>query len=75
MTNHDIEYWKQKLLGMTFMQGVSAQAKNENEVTEADLPPLHRFLTNNSITTMDLNTGRLNVHQDNDNKITHVMFY
>ncbi|KAJ3371073.1 hypothetical protein GGF31_003496 [Allomyces arbusculus] len=74
MTNHDIAFWEQKLVGKTLVRGVSAQATNENQVTEAELPPVHRILSKNSIMTMDFRTDRLNVYIDDDNKITRVMF-
>ncbi|KAJ3357767.1 hypothetical protein GGF32_000849 [Allomyces javanicus] len=74
MTNSDIAFWEQKLVGKTLVRGVSAQATNENQVTEAELPPVHRILSKNSIMTMDYRTDRLNVHIDDDNKITRVMF-
>ncbi|KNE66192.1 hypothetical protein, variant [Allomyces macrogynus ATCC 38327] len=42
MTNYDIEYRKQTLVGKTFVQGIPAQAENENEVQLAAVAPDHR---------------------------------
>eukprot|EP00179_Madagascaria_erythrocladioides_P018484 CAMPEP_0198341858 /NCGR_PEP_ID=MMETSP1450-20131203/49949_1 /TAXON_ID=753684 ORGANISM="Madagascaria erythrocladiodes, Strain CCMP3234" /NCGR_SAMPLE_ID=MMETSP1450 /ASSEMBLY_ACC=CAM_ASM_001115 /LENGTH=69 /DNA_ID=CAMNT_0044046919 /DNA_START=221 /DNA_END=430 /DNA_ORIENTATION=+ len=45
-----------------------------DDVKESQLPNNHRVLKPDSMTTMDHQPTRLNVHVDNDGKITDVKF-
>lgn len=61
------EEWTHKLVGKT----ISDQNHSEVNFCKRDLPEKHRIIEPGMMVTKDFVPERLNVHVDNEGKVTH----
>ncbi|EIE80391.1 hypothetical protein RO3G_05096 [Rhizopus delemar RA 99-880] len=71
MSGRELEFWQDKLLGKIVLQDDKVTTLAEDEyVRIKDLPKPNRVLSPGSMATRDYREERLNVHVDDDMRVT-----
>ncbi|CAG8574726.1 6985_t:CDS:2 [Diversispora eburnea] len=78
MSSKSIDEWKSKLVGKILVRSKDISTVSEVDkdkvVLETDLPEVKRIVNKGMLVTMDWKPERLNVHLNEDNKITSVNY-